>query len=197
MFLSHIILQELDLITFAFSFAHLHTHRHVKHWEWKKQNKLPLNALCHFCIWFICWTAGRLLCACVFLSSSYQALQKKVSFTFLPVGLQHSCITQQNIIRNFCELFCISSLLLWKKKEHWKIKNCSKVRKRTLQWFGILEQKISLLNRIQFTGDKESMDSDFSYSECSADIAKSSWNESVLPLKRLCCHTVEKNIYSI
>lgn len=139
MSLSHVILQELDFITFAFSLAHLHTQRHTRHLELKNQYNLPLNALCRFYIWVICWTAGHLLPACVFPSSSCQALQKMVSFTFLPVGLQCGCITQQNIIQNFCERLCVSRLLLWKKGP---LKITGKVRERTLQWFGIPEQTI-------------------------------------------------------
>lgn len=98
-------------------------------------------------------------------------------------------------MKYFGELFCISRLLLW-IKGILKRSNCGKVKKRILQWFGILEHRISLPNRIQFTGDKESMDSGFSCSKFSTGLAKS-WDKSVLPLKRLCCHTVEKNIYSV
>lgn len=66
MVLSHIILQELDFITFAFSLAHLRVcaHTHTRHWEVKKQHNLPLNSVYPF-LYPIHLLNSRTLTACL------------------------------------------------------------------------------------------------------------------------------------
>lgn len=83
-----------------------------------------------------CRTLTACLCVPKFFLSG---ITEDGFFHILPVGLQCGCITQQNIIQNFCERLCVSRLLLWKKGT---LKITGKVRERTLQWFGIPEQTI-------------------------------------------------------
>lgn len=137
---------------------------------------------------------SRLGCECfchIFLNIPKFFLSGITAESFFHIFACQSAAWLYNTAKHHSTFFCISRLLLW-IKGILKRSSCGKVKKKTLQWFGIPEQRISLPNRIQFTGDKESVDSDFSCSEFSSNLAKSSWDKSVLPPKRLCCHTVEK-----